>query len=149
MLQTHKPTEHSPSSSPGSLRQIPPLAVLHEWPRVAPLVRLALAHGEGSYLETDVANYCINGVWQLWVIGGEGEIKAIGISEVVTFPRQKKCLIRYLAGDLEAALPHWPAFESWAREQGCHVFEIYGRKGWVRKLHGWREVSAILQRTIS
>jgi len=132
----------------GSLRLIPPLAVLHEWPRVESLVRRGLEQGEGTYLETDVAHYCMTGQWQLWVMGDEGEIKAVGITEIVNFPRQRKCLLRYLAGDLKAVLPHWDTFESWAREQGCHVFEIYGRKGWERILSDWTKQYVILTRKL-
>ena len=136
------------ATAPGSLRQIPPSAVLHEWPRVAALVRRALAQGEGSYIESDVAMYCMTGRWQLWVMGQDGDITSVGITEVANFPRQRKCLIRYLSGDLETILPHWAAFESWARGQGCHMFEIYGRKGWGRMLPDWTQSLSIFTRAI-
>ncbi len=130
------------------LRQIPALDVLHEWPRVAPFVRKALEHGEGSYLEADVGHYCMTGEWQLWVIGRGGKIQAVGITEIVNFPRQRKCLIRYLSGDLQEILPHWAVFESWAREQGCTRFEIYGRKGWERVLPDWTKQHVIFTRNL-
>ena len=134
--------------APADLHLIPPLAVLHEWPRVAPFVRRALEHGEGSYLEADVAMACMAGQWQLWVIGQDDEIQAVGITEIVNFPRQRKCLIRYLSGTLEAVLPHWAVFESWAREQKCHTFEIYGRKGWERVLSDWKKQHVIFTRNL-
>ncbi len=148
MLTTPKPTEILSTSSPGSLRLIPPLAVLHEWPRVASFVRRALERGEGSYLEADVALACMAGQWQLWVMGQDGEIKAVGVTEIVNFPRLRKCLIRYLSGDLETIMPHWAAFESWARERECHVLEIYGRKGWERVLPDWTKRHVIFTREL-
>ena len=135
-------------SSPASLRQIPPLAVLYEWPRVAPLVRQAMEQGDGCYLEADVAMACMAGQWQLWVSGSGGEIKAVLITEILNFPRKRKCLLRYAAGTLGGILPHWEVFASWAREQGCDMVEIYGREGWEKTLPEWKKCHAVFQREL-
>ena len=55
------------SAEAGELRQVPALAVIHEWPRVSPLIRQAL-EGEGSYAEGDVALNCIGGATRLWLV---------------------------------------------------------------------------------
>ena len=149
MPPTPRPIVISASPSSGDLRQIPPLAVIHEWPRVAPLIRSALERGEGSYVEADVAMACMGGMWQLWLVERGGEVAALCVSEIVNFPRKKKCLLRYLAGDWAAIEAHIPDIECWAREQGCDVLEGYARKGWVRKMPDWTECYVIMQKELT
>lgn len=134
------------SELPTTLRQVPPLAVIHEWPRVAGLVRKALERGEGSYAEADVAMACMSGVWQLWVVEYEKEVCSIAITELITFPRQKKCLIRYIAGVLDVVRLHIHEIEDFARREGCKVLEGYARKGWVRAMPDWSEKYVIMQK---
>ena len=132
----------------GQLRQIPALAVIHEWPRVADLVRQALERGEGSYAEADVAMACMAGAWKLWMVENGFNVTAICITEIVNFPRQRKCLLRYLAGSMEAIEPHIPAVEDYARREGCQVFEGYARRGFVRRMPDWTERQVIMQKEL-
>ena len=132
----------------GHLRQVPPLAVIHEWPRVASLVRSALARGEGSYVEADVALCCIGGTWKLWLVESEGEVTAICITEIVNFPRRRKCLLRYLAGSTGAIEPHIPAIEDYARREGCQVFNALTRKGFVRWAPDWSQKYIIMEKEL-
>jgi hypothetical protein len=132
----------------GSLRQVPPLAVLHEWPRVAPLIREALERGEGSYLEADVAMACMGGLWGLWLVERDGQVAALCVSEIINFPRKKKCLLRYLAGDWETIEAHIPDIEAYARAQGCHMLEGYARRGWARRMGDWEQRYVILQKEL-
>lgn len=148
MPQTAKPTERFNSHSLDRLYHVPPLAVIHEWPRVAPLIRSALERGEGSYVEADVAMCCMRGLWQLWIVERDGEVVALCVSEILNFPRLKKCLLRYLVGDWAVIEAHIPDIERWAREQGCHMLEGYARKGWARRMSGWTQRYVILQKEL-
>ncbi len=136
------------SDSPTVLHQVPVLAVIHEWPRVASLVRSALERGEGSYCEADVAIACMSGMWQLWVVEYDGEVVSMAITEVINFPRQKKCLIRYIAGDLDLVKIHAHEIEAFARREGCKVLEGYARKGWTRAMPDWTEKYVIIQKEL-
>lgn len=138
----------STSELPTTMRQVPALAVIHEWPRVAPLVRKALERGEGSYVEADVALACISGAWQLWIVEFEGEIASICISELANFPRQKKCLLRYIAGNLDLVKTHAHEIEDWARREDCNVLEGYARKGWARAMPDWSEKYVVIQKDL-
>ena len=135
------------SAEAGVLRQIPALAVIHEWPRVSPLIRRAL-EGEGSYAEADVALYCIGGSSQLWLVERENEVSAVCITEIVKFPRQRKCMLRYLAGFMEAIEPHIPAVEDYARREGCQVLEGYARRGFVRRMPDWTREYVIMRKEL-
>lgn len=131
----------------GVLRQVPALAVIHEWPRVASLIRQAL-EGEGSYAEADVALFCISGSSWLWLVECEGEVTAICVTEIVNFPRQRKCMLRYLAGSMKAIEPHIPAIEDYARREGCAVMEAYARKGFVRRMPDWTQEYVIMRKEL-
>ncbi len=132
------------------------MAVIHEWPRVAVLVRAALARGEGSYVEADVATACLLGGWTLWLVEslrerdeqGRLKVEAICVSEIVNFPRQRKCLLRYLAGSMEAIESHIDAIEDHARREGCQVLEGYARNGWKRRMPDWRQKYVIMQKDL-
>jgi hypothetical protein len=131
----------------GELRQIPALAVIHEWPRVAHLVRKEV--GDGSFVEADVAFFCMRGDWQLWVVEYDGEVVSIAITELVNLPRQKKCLIRYIAGEIKFILSHAHEIEDFARREGCKVLEgSYARRGWTRAMPGWSEKYVIMQKDL-
>lgn len=136
------------SMNTGHLRQIPALAVIHEWPRVAPLVRQALDRGEGSYAEADVALYCISGASQLWLVENDSEVTAICITQIANLPRKRKCFLRYLAGSMEAIKPHISAIEDYARREGCKTLECYARKGWARRMPDWTQLYVVMQKEL-
>ncbi len=114
------------------------------WPLVAPLVRQALAAGEGSYNEKDVLHALLGGLWQLWSYGDEPT--SICITEIIQFPRKRKCLIRYVAGVL--AEFDMGLIEGYARGRDCTTLEVYGRKGWLRRLPDWTERYSIIQKDL-
>ena len=132
----------------GHLHQVPALAVIHEWPRVASLVRQALERGEGSYAETDVAMACMAGGWKLWMVENGFNVTAICITEIANFPRRRKCVLRYLAGSMEAIEPYISDIEDYARREGCQILEGYARKGWARRMPDWTERQVILQKEL-
>jgi hypothetical protein len=119
---------------------------MDEWPRAAPLVRAALERGEGSYSESDIARALLSGAWQLW-LAERGEVVALGITEIIDFPRKRKCLLRYLAGDMEAIAEHAPQIEAWAIDHGCHIIMAHGRKGWARHWN-WPVCHVVLEKQL-
>ncbi len=121
--------------SRGDWRAIDPDSLPADWPRYAPLIRRALMAGEGSYNERDVLAQLLVGPWQLWAYGAPGEAPAsICITDILQFPRQRKCLVRYIAGEWEHFEENLGQMETYARGQGCKVIEAYMRKGLTRKL---------------
>ena len=84
----------------------------------------------------------------MWVVEREGEFVALGITEIADFPQRRKCIIRYLVGDLETMFRQIPAMESWARQQGCDMMEGYGRNGWSRVMKDWTQRYCVLQKDL-
>lgn len=111
-----------------------------DWPRYAPLVRRALMAGEGSYNERDVLLALLSGQWRLWSYNAPEEVaQSICITEIQNFPRVRKCLVRYIAGEWEHYEKYLKLMETYARGEGCNRVEAYMRKGLVRMLPpDWR-----------
>lgn len=141
-------TENSSTSLRGSWRAVEPDELPAAWPRYAPLVRQALESGEGSYAERDVLLALLAGQWGLYAVEREAMATAICITQIVDFPRQRKFLVRYVAGDGDSMIEALPALEHVARAAGCQVIEAYGRKGWARKLPDWSGKYVILQKEL-
>ena len=152
MQTAEQPAEPSATSSPDRWRldQVPPSAVLHVWPSVSGLVQSVVARGEGSYLEADIAMACMSGAWLLWIVRAfaTNVPVAIGITELVAFPRQQKLLIRYVAGDMAAIEKYIPVLEAWGRAKECSVIEAYARRGWAKVLDGYSERYVIIQKEL-
>lgn len=101
---------------------------------------------EGSYSERDVMIALLAGQWRLWACGSVGaQPMSICITEIVAFPRQKKCLVRYIAGEWEHFEANLAHMEAYARGQGCKIIEAYMRKGLTRMLPpDWAARSVIM-----
>ena len=128
-------TETLPTSSSRNWRAVEPDGLPAAWPLYAPLVRRVLMTGEGSYNERDVLLALLAGQWRLWAYGAPDEEPAsICITEIVNFPRQRKCLVRYIAGEWEHFEMNLNRMETYARGEGCNLIEAYMRKGLGRRL---------------
>ena len=131
----HKPTVTSPPSSSVNWRAVEPDGLPAAWSLYAPLVRRVLMASEGSYNERDVLLALLAGQWRLWACGAPDEEPAsICITEIVNFPRQRKCLVRYIAGEWEHFERNLNRMETYARGEGCNLIEAYMRKGLGRML---------------
>ncbi len=122
----------------GYWHQVDPESVPGNWGLWRDLVNRALDHGEGSFSERDILLGVLSGRLQLWSFGAHGaEPGAVCLIEIAEYPQQRKCLVRYVAGEGEAFYGGLDHLYRVARKHGCQRIEIYARKGWARKLPGW------------
>ena len=101
-----------------------------EWERCKPWIEAALEHCHGTHTIDDVLEEIIKGEAQFW----PGKKSAV-VTEWHVYPR-KTYLHFWLAGGnmielLEAMLP---CIETWAKDQGCENFSMFGRQGWSRAM---------------
>ncbi|MGI9489039.1 MAG: hypothetical protein ACR2RF_24775 [Geminicoccaceae bacterium] len=89
------------------------------------------------------------GGWLLWVAERDDAVAAICITEIIDFPRQRKCLMRYLAGDMDVISEHAPRIEAYAVANGCQVLEAYTRRGMARLRPDWDQKYIILQKELT
>ena len=117
--------------------------------RMGALVTRLLPHFEGRLGRQDLYEAVQAGTLVAWVIWTESLI-AMAFIEVVQYPKGKVCRFAGLAGD---DMDEWldtlvDSVESWARQQGCTHMEIAGRKGWERKMPGYKLRHVILKRKL-
>lgn len=78
---------------------------------------------------------------QLWPLA-----HGVIVTATEIYPR-KKILRAWLAGgDLEEILASEPPLRRWAGQNGFDIVGIVARRGWLRKLDGYSEVSAVIYR---
>jgi hypothetical protein len=84
-----------------------------------------------------------------------GEVGRLAIEAVASTSLQqvdagKVCVVTACAGnDMSRWLPLIAGIEAYAREENCTCVRIFGRKGWLRALEGYREKHVILDKEIS
>lgn len=146
MQTTLKRTALSPAPSSAKWELVNPEFLPSEWLKYRPLVLRALLSGEGSFNERDVMFALLSSQWRLFAMGDP--VRSICILEPMQYPRQRKCVVRYVVGDLSDFIDTVSSLEEVARAMDCTVIEAYARKGWARKLKGWKQKYVILQRDL-
>ena len=145
----HKPIEPSPTPCVDDWRQVAPERLPETWPRYRALVIDALDCGEASYDERDVLNALLANHWGMYATERDGDVAGICIVEVVDFPRQRKLLVRYVAGESALMIGALSRLEARALAAGCRSIEVYARKGWERLLPGWTRRFVILHKDLT
>jgi hypothetical protein len=126
---------------------------VHEiWPIVAPLLRQATAR-TGLSAFADIERDVLAGDALLWIaVSGEGSRLAIDAAASTRLQQTdagKVCVITACAGnDMSRWLPLIAGIENYARDEGCSCVRIFGRKGWLRALEGYRERHIVLDKEL-
>jgi hypothetical protein len=132
-------------------RGVPPRLLPTAWPLVEEWVATALRRGNADQSPDDVRRHIERETMQLWLAWANGEPRPRGVwvTEVLESARGRYCNIVVLAGGGFETWRHLEGFlAKWAREQGCVRLTMVGRKGWARRLGGWREAAVTLERQI-
>ena len=89
---------------------------------------------------------------QLWIAVDRSEperIEAVCVTEIVSYPRERRCGLVFCAGDESGRwLHHLDAIADWARGQGCAALELQGRPGWERRLPEWKKTHVLLRKRL-
>ncbi|MGW8181338.1 MAG: hypothetical protein ACWGQW_21615 [bacterium] len=128
---------------------IQPEDVGYFWPMVMPLIERVLRKSNGEYLAVDIYERLLDGTMQLWLISEELDLLSVLVTEVLTYPRKRICVMVLAAGeDLEALTGQLEVLEEWALSIGVDELRIAGRKGWKRVLEseGFYEPHVVLSK---
>ena len=87
---------------------------------------------------------------QLFISWNNNTVESAVVTEIAQYP-QSKVLRYFLAGGNN--LDNWleriqETIEKFAKKQKCTHLEVAGRKGWVRKLKGFKMKAIILSKEI-
>ena len=117
------------------------------WSQVAPLLEKAL---DENYNIEDILYGLANDRMQLFISWNNNKVESAVVTEIARYPNSK--VLRYfLAGGTN--LDNWLeqiqiVIEKFAKKQNCTHLEVAGRKGWVRKLKGFRVKAYLLNKEI-
>ena len=131
---------------------VPAAAIEPIWSRVAPILQRACARSDGRYAVEDIHAALACGDMQLWIAidpSQVNEIEAACATEIVNYPRERRCGLVFCAGQHpERWLHHLQTIGDWAREQGCVAMEMQGRPGWERLLRDWQKTHVLLTKRL-
>ncbi len=88
---------------------------------------------------------------QLWGFQDDDKVTGIAITEIYETPTGKACEVvgacgtESSKGQIDAIIER---IESWSRDVGCTRVRFGGRRGWSRRLNGYRQVGIILEKEI-
>ena len=117
------------------------------WSQVAPLLEKAL---DETYSIKDILYGLANDRMQLFISWNDNKIESAVVTEIAQYP-QAKILRYFLAGGTN--LDNWleriqEKIEKFAKQNKCTHLEVAGRKGWARKLKGFKMKVTILSKEI-
>jgi len=117
------------------------------WSQIKPLLEKAL---DETYTIDDIYKGLIEDRMQLFISWNDEKVESAVVTEIAQYP-QSKVLRYFLAGGVN--LENWleriqKVIEKFAKKENCTHLEVAGRKGWVRKLKGFRVKAYLLNKEI-
>jgi hypothetical protein len=139
------------SSEPGEIYCLQPHDFDELWPTVEPLLK-KFQEEVGTAHVDDIHEMALMGMCQVWVWVVEGKVVGTVVTKVMQNRRDRYCFIWIAYGKDPSDGSHLDQFfgsiENWAREIDCKRIEIIGRRGWLRRLHGFRETGVQMEKNI-
>jgi hypothetical protein len=127
--------------------------ILAHWNTLSVLLNKAIDQNCGEAKLEDYLRKVLNDEAQLWAIFDNDIITGAGVTEVLTYSKQKVFHIFLFAGiDFELQSQVFPIVEAFAKDCGCVAIEQWGRKGWAKTLPkyvpGFREVYTVMRKEL-
>ncbi len=117
------------------------------WRQVSSYLMKAL---DETYAIEDIYEGLIDDRMQLFISWNNDRVESAVVTEIAVYP-QSKVLRYFLAGGTN--LENWLeriqiVIEKFAKRENCTHIEVAGRKGWVRKLKGFKVKAYLLNKEI-
>jgi hypothetical protein len=111
-----------------------PVELIQHWTWIEPLIDSALPCASKRFLPIDVLAFCIQNLAQGWFVREDDTIRAVIITKVEIYPRQRCLNIFVLAGQRMVDWYHdaETVLIDYAKRQGCTQLECQGRRGWEK-----------------
>lgn len=129
-----------------------PDAIPLAWELVEDKIDEVVLRAHGCVDADDIRKMAERDAVQLWaaIDPDTGEGLAIAITEIVDYPKRSVCKIVGLAGDQrERWEGHLAEIESWAKERGCSLVRVFGRKGLVKMLPTYKMAGVVLEKELT
>lgn len=130
-----------------------PTNVAAHWVKVAPWIAQAIAEWDvkGPQELDFIFEASSRGAMHIWIGQKDNEIQVVFVTEAIISGGEPVLVVRWLTGmQVDEWVEDIAAVESWARSEGFRRLEVWGRKGWEKKLrkHGFAHEVAILSKRI-
>jgi len=87
--------------------------------------------------------------WQLWAVLCGKQWSAVVVTEIMVWPKMRTLRVLLCGGRKMRDWVHLiEDLEGHARNLGCSMVEVYGRRGWSRVLRGYTERMTLLERGV-
>jgi hypothetical protein len=135
-------------SSLAELVCVDPQRVHEIWPHVSRLLKMACRRTELSAF-ADIEADILAGRSLLWIAWNGRTVEAAAATILINSGIGKVCIITVCGGaDMKRWLPLIDQIEIYARAEGCKRIRIFGRKGWLRVLEGYKEKHIIMDKEL-
>ncbi|MET1083306.1 MAG: hypothetical protein ABWY12_09710 [Burkholderiales bacterium] len=130
--------------------RVRPQDVAAQWKLALGFLHSAIAWTGGRFTPATVLADLELGRSQLWAAVEDAQLYAVAVTQILIYPGGESVGVLYLGGvDSE----RWgdlltDALLEYARERNCQRLELFGRKGWERKLPGWNLVGVWLEKEV-
>jgi hypothetical protein len=116
-----------------------PQEVLRLWPTIEQDVAKALVHGIDELTPFDICRQALDGKIQVWLtVDTDKNIVCTTTTRFLSYPGTKALQIITCTGTgrrWEEFFHQHRAVEDFAKAQGCTSIQVWGRKGWSRRLN--------------
>lgn len=141
-------SEHSSTPSSAELLCVAPADIEKWWPHVDGLLRKAIERTGLSDFE-DITSALFTGAHLLWIARIGDGIAAVATTQLVKSSTGNACIIVACSGENSGEWLHLiSGLENYAKDEGCSVMRIYGRKGWMRALDGYKANYVVLEKAL-
>lgn len=117
------------------------------WPEIEPMLEEAIKYSDGKFTAKCVKDALTTKEMQLWVaVNKKEKIQAFAVTQIVNYPAKRVMIIMFASGScLEKWLHFIHILKNYAEYQDCRSIEIYGRKGWEKKLapYGYQTIHSV------
>jgi hypothetical protein len=111
--------------------------ILTYWPNISPHIDAALEHSAGEITTFQTFQQAMIGQIHVWAYVDQDKITSAFATRFLIFDNTKSLQIMACGGavaDWELTQPVHSAFEQFAKDNECQNIQIWGRKGWVKRL---------------
>ena len=128
---------------------VDPRRILEALPHAIALLKSACRRTKLNAFE-DIEQDILSGRSLLWLALNGKVIQAAAATVLINSEIGKVCVITACGGTgMKRWLPLLDGIEAYAKDEGCARVRIYGRKGWLRVLDGYREKHVIMDKELS
>ena len=118
--------------------RLSPENVLRLWPTLEPMIAKALEHGIDELTTFEICKQALGNSIQVWVtLDDLDQIICATTTRFLVYPNTKSLQIITCTGNgrqWKEFYEQHRAVEDFAKANGCSHIQVWGRKGWLRKL---------------